>query len=446
MTASADPETATHAHGPLDFGSIERFRYRLVVVQGPDRGRALELEAGDHKLVGQSPVCELQLTDPTVSRRHVSLEVDGRGLLVRDLDSTNGIFVRGVRILEAVFTEAETFSVGDTKLSVERIDAASVRKAAGIMRFGKVIGASAEMQSLYPLCERLAHATVPVVIEGETGTGKEVLAEALHEAGPRASKPFVVFDCTAVPASLVESQLFGHERGAFTGAVAARRGVFEQAHGGTLFIDEIGDLDLALQPKLLRAIERSEVQRVGAERWTKVDVRVISATRRDLDHEVQVGRFRDDLFYRMAIARVELPPLRKRKGDIGLLTRHFWRELGAGTLSLPADLVQRYEDRSWPGNVRELYNTVARQLALGDLASEHFPDAAPAADASIDAIESILGLDLPLPMAREKLVDVFERRYVERMVARYDGNVSRAAVASGLARRYFQKLRARHAK
>src|SRR4029077_11022397 len=164
---------------------------------------------------------------------------------------------------------------------------------------------------------------VPVIIEGETGTGKEVLAESIHETSARAKGPFVVFACTTVPVNLVESELFGHERGAFTGAVAARKGVFEQAHGGTLLIDEIGDLDAALQPKLLRAIERSEIRRVGASHPTRVDVRILAATRRDLDREVQLGRFRDDLFHRLAVGRLELPPLRARRGDVALLARSF---------------------------------------------------------------------------------------------------------------------------
>ncbi len=225
-----------------------------------------------------------------------------------------------------------------------------------------------------------------------------------------------------------------------------RRGVFEQAHGGTLFIDEIGDLDVSLQPKLLRAIERSEVQRVGGERWARVDVRVIAATRRDLDREVAQGRFRDDLFFRLAVARIELPPLRKRRGDIGLLTRHFWRELGGEDLPIPPGLVERFEDMPWAGNVRELHNAVARQIALGELATELESTRSIPTGPSDDVIEAILSQDLPLTRAREKLVEEFERRYIERMVDRYGGNVTRAAAASGLARRYFQQIRARYAK
>lgn len=306
------------------------------------------------------------------------------------------------------------------------------------------------------ICGLEGNDKVPAV-EGETGTGKEVLGEALHDQGARAAGPFVVFDCTAVPPSLMESELFGHERGAFTGAVASRRGVFEKASGGTLFIDEIGDLDLTLQPKLLRAIERSAVRRVGGDAWIDVNVRVIAATRRDLDAEVQVGRFRDDLFYRLAVTRIELPPLRRRSGDITLLARHFWKVLGGSEADAPPyDLLQRYEAYAWPGNVRELHNAVARQLALGELAQGLAAGggpigpvdalAAPAQAPAGDFIEEVIALGLPLARGRERVVDEYERRYVERVLARHGGNVRRAAAASGIARRYFQLLRARQSK
>jgi DNA-binding NtrC family response regulator len=306
-----------------------------------------------------------------------------------------------------------------------------------------MIGESPEMRSLYPLGRRLAQSDVPVVIEGETGTGKEVLAEALHEASLRAANPFIVFDCTAAPPSLLESALFGHERGAFTGALALRRGVFEQADGGTLFLDEIGDLDIALQPKLLRAIERGEVQRVGSGQWMRVDVRIIAATRRGLDREMQAGRFRDDLFFRLAVGRIELPPLRRRRGDIAVLARHFWTAIAGEGRPLPPGLVERLEAYRWPGNVRELQNAIARHVAVGELPT---PEGALATDSGEDVVERVLAMDLPLPRARAEVVEEFERRYVERVLERHGGSVSRAAAASGIALRYFQLLRARRVK
>ncbi len=305
--------------------------------------------------------------------------------------------------------------------------------------FGGMLGASPQMRRLYPLCERLAAAVVPVVIEGETGTGKEVLAEALHECGPLGG-PFVVFDCTAVAPNLVESELFGHERGAFTGAVSSRKGLFEQAAGGTLLIDEIGDLDLSLQPKLLRAIERSEVRRVGGDRSIRVEVRVLAATRRRLDELVSEGRFRDDLFHRMAVVRIELPPLRERAGDVDLLARHFFRTLGGDPDSLDPEQMARWEAYSWPGNVRELRNAVARHLAVGELGSQGL-GAERAMDR--DVVERVLAMDLPLGEARDRVVKDFEQRYLERALRSAKGVVTHAAKASGVARRHFQRLRAR---
>jgi two-component system, NtrC family, response regulator HydG len=421
--------------------------FALTVEHGPDRGRRFELDqsVSPRPLVGQSPACEIRLGDRSISRRHAAIEIGDRELGVTDLRSTNGTFINGVPVIEARVRGGEEIRLGETVLRVERRTATSRDAPPPATGFGKLVGQSPEMRRLYPLCERLAAATVPVVIEGETGTGKEVLAESLHDMGPRKNGPFVVFDCTAVPPTLIESALFGHERGAFTGATSQRRGVFEQANGGTLLIDEIGDLDLALQAKLLRAIQRSEVQRVGADRWSKVDVRVIAATRRDLDREVQAGRFRDDLFFRLTVARIELPPLRRRTGDVLFLAKHFFYDLGGTTL--PYELFQQYEDYGWPGNVRELYNAVAGRIALGDLApplgsGAQLADRGGAREGA-DTVERILMEDLPFSRAKQKMQEEFERRYLERVLALHGGNVSKAAAASGIARRYFHLLLAR---
>jgi two-component system response regulator HydG len=325
------------------------------------------------------------------------------------------------------------------------------------MRFGRVVGGSHEMRALYPLCERLAGVDVPLVIEGETGTGKEQLAEALHERGARAKGPFVVFDCT-VGTTLMESALFGHQRGAFTGAVASRKGAFESAEGGTLLIDEVGDLDAALQSKLLRAIDRREVQPIGANHWSRVDVRVIAATRRDLAEEVRGGRFRDDLYYRLAVARMHLPPLRIRTGDVALLARHFWRRLG-GSGGLPDEFLASFAGHDWPGNVRELHNAVTHYVALGELPRPRLGNAVAAVEQARenpnsepvrpkepdDVLERILARDLPFSKARDAIVAEFERRYADRLVALHGGSVTRAAGASGIGLRHFQRIRARQA-
>jgi two-component system, NtrC family, response regulator HydG len=419
--------------------------WAVTVSEGPDRGRRFELDGQlSRALIGIGPACEMKLSDVEVSRRHAVLDGSESPLRLTDLASTNGTFVNGVKVLDAHLFGGESVRVGQTTLRVELVkEAAQVPLTQGSC-FGRTLGGSFEMRRLYPLCERLAATAVPVIIEGETGTGKEVLAESLHERGPRANAPFMVFDCTTVAPNLVESELFGHERGAFTGAVGTRKGVFEQAHGGTLFIDEIGDLEGPLQPKLLRAIQRGEVRRVGGDKTIRVDVRIIAATRRDLDREVQEGRFREDLFFRLAVGRIELPPLRRRHGDVALLAASFWEELG-GQGELPYALQTRWEAYEWPGNVRELRNEVARQAALGDLADlDRRAREEPAS--SRDPLTATLAMDLPFARAKERLLAEFEGRYVERIVAQHGGNVSHAAASSGLALRYFQILRARHSK
>ena len=373
-------------------------------------------------LIGQSEVCDLVLPDRRVSRRHLALELAGDSLRVNDLGSTNGTFVAGIRVIDVLLRGGEDVRHRDTTLRVARVD----REARGERRVRRArasVGSSARAPRcarLYPLCERLARTDVPVLIEGETGTGKEVLAEAMHEAGPRASGPFVVFDCTAVPPSLVESELFGHERGAFTGAVAARTGLFEQAHGGTLLIDEIGDLEpgaAAQAPARDRAGRGAARRRRTAAR---VDVRILAATRRDLDREVQRGRFRDDLFHRLAVARIELPPLRHRRGT----SRSSPATSGVSSAAArraPGDLSSRWEDYGWPGNVRELHNAVAR---LSPSATSR-PSAPAPGDAPIlppsSAFEGPFG-PAHRPW-REQLNDEFERVYIEHVLAVHGGDI-----------------------
>jgi DNA-binding NtrC family response regulator len=436
----------------------------LEVIDGPNRGLSMTLDGSQpsRAYVGKSHICQLRLTDPKVSRRHMALDLVNDELRLTDLGSTNGTSINGVRLMDAfVRGNGELVHLGETTIRVTRV-AESLVSVPSATSFGRVVGASPEMRRLYPLCERLAASDVPLIIEGETGTGKELLAESLHEKSARASGPFVVFDCTAVPQNLLEATLFGHERGAFTGAIATNKGLFQHADGGTLLIDEIGDLDISLQPKLLRAIERAEFRRVGGNQWISVNVRVMAATRRDLDKEIQAGRFRDDLFYRLAVARIELPPLRQRRGDVAMLARHFWERLG-GEGPLPYDLLIRFEDYDWPGNIRELYNAVARRLALGELASGDSewrdggaPSVPPSRDSQArtsqepapprqDVIERVIALGLPLSRSRELVVDEFERRYVQTVLDRHGGDATKAAQASGIARRYFQLLRARQA-
>jgi len=443
----ADDEFRTHTRARYEPTSAPSASFLLRVTEGPDVGQEFVLDVAEPgpMLLGQSPSCSIRLTDREVSRRHASLEIEGRRLRIVDQQSTNGTFVDGVAIVEAFVSGGELVRVGTSALGVERREPRSAQVRGERMGFGRFVGRSPELQRLYPLIERLAASEVSIVIEGETGTGKEVLAEAIHEHSKRAAGPYVVLDCTTIAPSLVESELFGHERGAFTGASQQRPGVFEQAHGGTLFIDEIGDLEISLQPKLLRALERGEVRRIGGTQPIRVDVRVIAATRRDLDRAVQDGTFRDDLFHRLAVGRIALPPLRKRRGDVLVLCQQFWKELG-GESSLPGHLLERWESYSWPGNVRELRNAIARQVAMGDLASHEQVEAARSEVSgdsvdSADTIREILNARLPFPVARVRVLEELQKAYVQRALAEHDGNVEEAAHALGIGRRYFHILR-----
>jgi transcriptional regulator with GAF, ATPase, and Fis domain len=448
MSQDNDLATLVQRVGHFDPTPLASFGVSLEVEAGPDTGATFELIPTDPMpvLVGQSTVCAFRIADPAVSRRHFSLELRPPLIVVTDLDSTNGTFVNGVRVMRAAASPGDVVQIGSTRLRVRSKPIATEIDLPATTAFGRYFGASTEIRRLTPLFQRLAASDVSLIIEGETGTGKEVLAEAIHGESARREEPFVVFDCTAIPANLMEAELFGHEKGAFTGAQGARKGLFEQAAGGTLLIDEIGDLDATLQPKLLRALDRKEIRRLGGDRPIHVDVRVIAATRRDLDKEVAAGRFRDDLFHRLAIGRVELPPLRERRGDVRLLASRFAVELGAAADALPNDVLERWEAHTWPGNVRELRNAVARYLALGVWATETPPPQLPTttgSPAGTDDIGAILALGLPLTEARRRVNEDFERRYIEDALARHGGNVSRAAAASGVARRHFQHLKAK---
>lgn len=425
---------------------------RLEIVSGVDAGRLLALDAltPGRVFVGTSNACQLKLSDPLVSRRHFAVEVHGAQWRLTDLESTNGTSVNGVAIGEAFLHGGELVRAGDTTIAV-RIGASVPARLSASSRFGRLLGSSPAMLRLHPICEKLSLTDIPVIIEGETGTGKEVLAEAIHENGPRARGPFVVFDCTTTPPGLVESRLFGHERGAFTGAVSFRPGVFEEAREGTLFIDEIGDLDVALQAKLLRAVQSQEVQRLGGTQWIRTDVRIIAATRRDLEKEIQAGRFRDDLYYRLAVARVELPPLRRRTGDIHLLAAHFWKAVAPDSSELPLDFAERLETYDWPGNVRELYNAVLHRAALGEHADvvglrRSAPPGSADSESKIseDIITKVIARELPFPTARQRVLEEFEERYVHAVLKKNDFNVSKAAAQAGIARRYFYTIRSRN--
>ncbi len=427
----------------------EKIQYeaaRIAVVKGPDKGLSLEA-AGRSLRVGTAADNDIVLRDDSVSRRHCEIELTECGFRVRDIGSTNGIRVEGIRIYDASFTSPLKLVLGDTTLSIAPLSKTIDREQSSAAQFGDLIGASAKMRELFLDLERLAPTELSVLIEGETGTGKDVVAESLHRASSRAEEPYVVFDCSAVAPTLVESELFGHERGAFTGASNARPGVFEEAHGGTLFLDEIGELPKELQPKLLRALEKREVKRLGGRKPMAVDVRVVSATNRHLLTEVQRGAFREDLYYRVAAAHVLVPPLRERLDDLPLLVEHFLslskRELWAK--DIPDHVWSMLRGHRWPGNVRELRNAVQRLLVSPELSLRTDPRAQHSEAATAAAqVPSVRLTGEPLRVARRSMGDRFERDYVGELLARTAGNMSRAAGIAEVSRQMIQKLIKKH--
>ena len=312
------------------------------------------------------------------------------------------------------------------------------------VRFGHMVGQSQAMRALFGLLRRASASDATVLIEGETGTGKEVSALAIHEESARNKGPFVVVDCGAIPSQLLESELFGYERGAFTGAVAPRTGAFEAANGGTIFLDEIGELNLDLQPKILRALESRKVKRVGSNIYSPIDVRVIAATNRSLREEVAGKRFRSDLYYRLAVLQIKLPPLRDRKSDLPALVDDVIQQLGLAQSEVAALLrsppfIDQLAAYHWPGNVRQLRNYLERRVALGDAVpapgAETFPP-----PTNNKAEEPIIDLDQPLKTAREEWNSVFEARYLAALLSRHDNNVSAAARAAGINRVHLHRL------
>ncbi len=436
--ASHDDSTALLALGPgaaLDFPAIT-----LTVLSGPDRGARLRL-TGELARIGTGESCALRLKDPTVSRLHCALEVGRNAVRVVDSGSTNGTFIDGVRARDADITSGSTLKLGGTSIGVD-FDEDSIRvPLSDKPSLGGIIGHSVEMRRLYAILERVAPTDATVLIQGETGTGKEVVAATLHELSRRAKGPFVAVDCGSISESLIESELFGHVKGSFSGATGNRAGLFEEAEGGTIFLDEIGELPPSLQPKLLRVLESREVRRVGSNVPRKIDVRVVGATNRDLARSVNEGTFREDLYFRLAVVPVQLPPLRARRDDIPALVQHFYeRIVGAGELA-PPPLVASLVVRAWPGNVRELRNVVERSISLGW--NEDAEERSAGKTVLPAGLASLVPVDLGLKEARQAWTEQFENVYVRALLERTDGNVSRAAEAAGVNRRFLQRMMAR---
>ncbi len=451
---------------------------RCTLTQLSSDGRVVRDYSFDKEEVSLGAMSDndVVVQDQTASRYHAKIVQEDSGYALVDLRSTNGTFVNKVRIREAFLTPGSTIAVGQTAFRFNAKEEEVAIVPSDSDQCGDIIGANAQMRQLYSIIEKIAPTATTVVIEGETGTGKEVVAQSIHKLSPRSKGPIIIFDCGAVPPNLIESELFGHEKGSFTGAVMTRQGLFEMADGGTLFLDELGELPIDLQPKLLRVLENREVRRVGASKSTKIDVRIIAATNRNLEQEVKAGNFRQDLFYRLSVVRVRLPALRERTDDIALLINHFLENQryniapdgsrrARGISPAALQLLMSY---NWPGNVRELVNVIERSVSFCETGiiephdlPEHMRDARPsptpyqppaadpdssvgsgmslASEPPVPSTELVSG-DITFKDAKEKWVSAFERDYIVSLLRRHDGNISHAARESDIDRKYFRKL------
>ena len=446
-------------------------RLRLLVVDGPDNGAQVELD-GRTILIGTRSDADLVLSDRKVSRVHVEVTRTDDGVRVRDAGSKNGVQVGDAKVGDARLLVGGRFTIGTTTIAIAAEDA-PLQFDDGPARFGESTAVSPKMRHLHAVLKRAAASDVTVLIEGETGTGKEVISRALHDEGRRRGQPFLVVDCGAMSRELLGSELFGHRRGAFTGAIADRKGLFEAAAGGTILLDEVGEMPLDLQPALLRALESRQVRRLGESTARNIDVRIISATHRDLAEQVRRGTFREDLFFRLAVVRLRVPPLRERLEDLALLTEHILTGLDASVRAGPGELAHLRRWR-WPGNIRELKNTLEQAVALGDggLHLPAFESASPPVPLSTTAdrtvadrtvadrnvadrnVQELLGsptevpggllvadlLHLPFSEARDLALLRFERAFMEAALSSASGNVSQAATAVGLTRTYAHRV------
>ena len=409
----------------------------FLVIKGPDRGDTVRLGEGEPVYFGSSPSCAMMLTDKTVSRKHMMAELVKEQVIVRDNGSTNGTFIQGSRFKEIAIGFGAEVKLGRTVVKFLPDEEIVDPEPSDNPVLGQLIGGDTKMRQLFKLMQDVAVTNATVLIEGETGTGKELIAEEVHNHSKRCDGPFVVFDCGSVPRELIESALFGHVKGSFTGAITDRRGAFAEADGGTIFLDEIGEMSLDLQPSLLRVLDKRAVRKVGSNSYEKIDVRVVAATNRDLRAEVGKKNFREDLYYRLAVIRVSVPPLRERGSDIPLLVNHFINSFSpAERLNcLPEDMA-RIQRHSWPGNVRELRNAIERACLLSNGPNINIDDGLQ------DDAAPALGIrtDLPFKEAKGQLVEMFEREYIEDLMRRHKMNLSAAAREAQIDRKHLREL------
>lgn len=443
----------------------------LIIEANPEVGREHPTEVTFDQsaiTIGAMDDNDLTITDETVSRYHCRLLQEEDAYIVQDLGSTNGTFVNGVRIREAYLSPGCELRLGNCRTTFRAFNEAVEITASTAQQCGDIIGRNVRMREIFGMIEKISTTGATVIIEGETGTGKELVAQEIHKQSRRADKPFVVFDCGAVPESLIESELFGHEKGSFTGAIMTRQGLFEMAQGGTIFLDELGELSIDLQPKLLRVLEQREVRRVGSSKSIPIDVRVVAATNRVLEDEVRAGRFREDLFYRLSVVRVVLPPLRERSEDIPLLVRSFLQKARYNRDANNKTRIQHVspaamralESYPWPGNIRELVNVIERACSFAENDTIDIQDLP---EPLINQFRAAHTTQKPTPshqqhdedserpdpsalremafkVAKEEWISTFEKDYILALLQRNAFNISHAAREADIDRKYFRKL------
>ncbi|HRI65269.1 MAG TPA: sigma 54-interacting transcriptional regulator [Polyangium sp.] len=443
FAAERTTETLTLQHLERRIG-----RFRVQVVSGPDAGIERTSDSGEF-YIGLAPGNQLILTDRAVSRHHCCIRVNPDGFLLRDLGSRNGTMLGGFRVAAAYLAPGCHIGIGQTSLEFTTLEDPIVEPLAERVHQGRLLGESVAMRHIFALLPRIAASDSTILVEGETGTGKGLLAEMIHEKSPRSGGPFVIIDCGSIPPGLIEAELFGYVKGAFTGAHVSRPGAFESAAGGTVFLDEVGELPLDMQPKLLRALEERVVRRLGSLEPVRLDVRIIAATNRDLRFEVNRGTFRADLFYRLNTVRLRLPSLRERREDIPLLVHHFYQQFAREMdPPLSMDLLASFVKHDWPGNVRELRSAVERAILMGD-PSTWFETLHPVSGTVLnnrpDASNFASDLDKhSFRAAKEEAVARWERGYIEALVRKNEGNLSRSARAARMDRNYLRELIRRH--
>ena len=410
-----------------------------------DGGDGAETPLGARPVVvGAHRSCELMIDDPQVSRRHAELSITGDGIRVRDLGSTNGTFWQGSKVSDLVVPQGSVVKFGNTSVRILPAEV-PVMPPSNRSRFGGLVGNSPAMREMFAVLELASPTDATILLQGPSGTGKELAARAIHDHSERASGELVVVDCGAIPESLIASHLFGHVRGAFTGAERERRGAFVEASGGTIFLDEIGELPLAAQASLLRVLEDRTVQPVGSDQRVSIDVRVVAATHRNLSDMVEQQSFRFDLFYRLAVVHVVVPSLAERPEDLPALIENFYEGRGITAGPIEGPNLEQLMKHAWPGNVRELRNVLERAWALSG------PGGATFADLKLffRPVERAGGgpqVDIRVPFkdAKEMWVAEFERQYLGALFAACGGNISKTAEHAGVNRRHVRSLLRKH--